>query len=66
MRDLIPLTCAMDRDEDFIYPNILHTSASQWNYVPIELKDFLEKNVFFRSSNDVTYFTRFPTLEHCS
>ena len=45
--NLTPLTCAIDRDEDFIYPNILHTSASQWNYVPIELKDLLEKTVFF-------------------
>lgn len=66
LRELTPLTCAIDEDENFTYPHILHTSSSQWNYVPIQLKDFLEKSVFFRSSNGITYFIRFPTLEHCS
>jgi hypothetical protein len=64
--NLIPLTCEIDEKENFVYSNIVSTATSQWNYVPIELKDFIEKCVFFRSPKGISYFLRYPTLEHCS
>ncbi|CAF4173706.1 unnamed protein product [Rotaria magnacalcarata] len=66
LRDLNPLTCAINVNEKFAYPNILYTSTSKWNFTPIEVKDFIEKSTFFRSTADISYFLRFPTLEHCS
>lgn len=66
LRDLMPFICTLDRNESFSYPHILHTSTSKWNYVPIEMKDFIEKCVFFLSPTGTTYFIRFPTLEHSS
>jgi hypothetical protein len=35
-------------------------------HVPIEIKIFVEKSVFFRSSRGISYFLRYPTLDHCS
>ncbi|CAF2149385.1 unnamed protein product, partial [Rotaria magnacalcarata] len=66
LRDLNPLTCAINVSENFAYPNILYTSTSKQNFTPIEVKDFIEKSTFFRSTADISYFLRFPTLEHCS
>lgn len=43
--NLVPLNCPIDVDENFTYLHILHTSASQWNCAPVELKDFLEKSL---------------------
>ncbi|CAF4735861.1 unnamed protein product, partial [Rotaria magnacalcarata] len=50
LRDLNPLTCAINVNENFAYPNILYTSTSKWNFTPIEVKDFIEKSTFFRST----------------
>ncbi|CAM4833596.1 unnamed protein product [Rotaria magnacalcarata] len=66
LRDLNPLTCAINVNENFAYPNILYTSTSKWNFTPIEVKDFIEKSTFFRSTAGISYFLRFPTLQHCS
>jgi hypothetical protein len=64
--NLIPLTCKIDEKDNFDCPDILFTTASIWNYVPIEVKDFVEKSVFFRSTGGVSHFFRYPTLDHCS
>ncbi|CAF4340227.1 unnamed protein product [Rotaria magnacalcarata] len=66
LRDLNPLTCAINVNENFAYPNILYTSTSKWNFTPIEVKDFIENSTFFRSTAGISYFLRFPTLQHCS
>ncbi len=64
--NLTPLTCEIDENENFVYSNIVFTSATRWNYIPIEMKHFIEKSVFLRSPNGVSYFMRYPTLNHCS
>jgi hypothetical protein len=64
--NLIPFTCAIDTNENFVYPHIHHTSTSTWNFVPIEIQSFIEKSIFFQSPTGVSYFLRYPTLEHCS
>jgi hypothetical protein len=64
--NLTPLTCEIDENENFVYPNICFSSSSKWDYVPIEVTDFIEKNVYFRSPTGMSYFLRHPTLEHCS
>ncbi|CAF4169948.1 unnamed protein product [Rotaria magnacalcarata] len=66
LRDLNPLTYAINVNENVAYPNILYTSTSKWNFTPIEVNDFIEKSAFFRSTAGISYFLRFPTLEHCS
>ncbi len=64
--NLTPLTCEIDENENFVYPNILFTATTVWNYAPIEMKHFIEKSVFFQSPRGVSHFMRYPTLDHCS
>ncbi|CAF3351918.1 unnamed protein product [Rotaria socialis] len=64
--NLTPLTCEIDDTENFVYRNILFATTTKWSYVPIEVRAFVEKSIFFRSSAGITYFFRQPTLDHCS
>ncbi|CAF1058031.1 unnamed protein product [Rotaria magnacalcarata] len=64
--NLTPLTCEIDDTENFVYDNILFATTTKWSYVPIEVKAFVEKSIFFRSSAGISYFFRQPTLDHCS
>ncbi|CAF1484871.1 unnamed protein product [Adineta steineri] len=63
---LSPFTCQIDENENFTYHNILSSTNSTWQYVPIRLEAFVEKSIFFRSVGGVSYFLRQPTLDHCS
>jgi len=64
--NLTPLTCEIDENEKFVYPNILFTATTAWNYAPIEMKHFIEKSVFFQSPRGVSHSMRYPTRDHCS
>jgi hypothetical protein len=66
MTNLTSFTCEIDGKQNFVYHNILFSTTSNWNYVPIEVKAFVEKSIFFQSSRGVSYFLRQPTLDHGS
>ncbi|CAF1363022.1 unnamed protein product [Adineta steineri] len=63
---LSPFTCQIDENENFVYHNILSSTNSTWQYVPIRLEALVEKSIFFRGVGGVSYFLRQPTLDHCS
>ena len=60
------ITCEVDKNENFVYPNIQSTTSSQYDYVTIEIKDSIEKSVFFRSQKGISQFLRHPTLDPLS
>jgi hypothetical protein len=59
MINLTPLTCQIDEKDNFAYHNILSTATSKWNYISIEVKNLVEKSVYFRSFGE---YVSFPTI----
>ena len=66
MTNLTAFTSEIDDNENFVYHNILFSTTSKWNYVPIQAKAFVEKSIFFQNLGGTSYFLRQPTLDHCS
>lgn len=66
LQSLDTFSCQVDINETFHYPYIRYTSNKNWTYIPIHVKDCVEKIVFFDNQKGIYYFFRFPTLEHCS
>jgi hypothetical protein len=66
LRNVLPLVCPIDDVEDYAYTHIRISADQHWSFVLVEVKDFVEKSVFYRSPNGQCVFFRFPNLTHCS
>ncbi len=66
LSNLLPFSCDVDSDKTFHYPHIKRSTNNDWSFIPIHIKDFVEKIVFYTDAYGVCHFLRFPTLEHCS
>ena len=66
LSNLTPFSCEMNDNKIFHYPNIKRSTDRDWLFVPIPIKDFVEKIVFYTDEGGVCHFLRFPTLQHCS
>ena len=61
-----PLVCQLDESANFEYSSIQTAAAPNWSFVLADVKDFIEKTVFFESSDRYCSFFRFPNLVHSS
>ena len=66
LRNVSPLVCPIDDVEDYTYTQIRIGGDQHWSFVLVEVKDFVEKSVFYQSPNGQCVFLRFPNLTHCS
>lgn len=65
LSNLTPFSCKMDGNKIFHYnTNIKRSADRDWLFVPISMKDFVDKIVFHTDEDGVCHFLRFPTLEH--
>jgi len=61
-----PLIYPLDRSSKFEYSGIHKASTTNWSFLLINIKDFVEKTVLFESPDRQHYFFRFPNLVHSS
>ena len=59
-----PLVCRIDNTQNFECSAIQTSASTAWSFVLIEIRDFIEKVVFFEDLNGRCCFFRFPNLTH--
>ena len=66
LSNMLTLSCPIDDSENYTCASIQINSDSHWSFALLEIKDFVEKSVFYESHNGRYTFFRFPNLTHCS
>ena len=61
-----PITYSLNDVENHLFTGIQISSGMDWSFAIVEIKDFVEKSVFYDSCDGRCSFFRFPTLTHCS
>ena len=65
-QDELPLICPIDTSNNLEFTGIQLSATTKWSYSLTDIDNFIEKTVFFESSDRKTSFYRFPNLTHSS